>query len=122
MEFFRSPGCSEYINKLMGRHNVIGIAIALVQNEVIASKGFGKASLDPPRDFTPDTLICVGSSSKSLTAAAIAQLVDDDKKYPEVRYKATMNSLLPDDFVISGKDHADVTLEDLLSHRTGMPP
>lgn len=121
MEILTSTNFSVYVQKLIKRHHVVGLAIAVVQDGKVASKGFGKASLEPPRDFTPDTLIYVGSAAKSLTAATVGLLVADNEKYPKVQYKTHMASLLPDDFVM-GKDHADVTVEDVLCHRTGMPP
>ncbi|KAK5989319.1 D-aminopeptidase-like protein [Cladobotryum mycophilum] len=122
MELLHSSDFSNYVDKLVKRHHVTGLAVALVQDRRIASRGFGKASLHPPRDFTPDSLICVGSASKSLTAGVVAQLVGDNERYPEVQYGATMAGLLPGDFVMSGQDHENVTLEDVLSHQTGMPP
>lgn len=33
-----------------------------------------------------------------------------------------MSSLLPDDFEMPGENHSDVTVEDVLSHQTGMAP
>ncbi|RDA88382.1 hypothetical protein CP532_5554 [Ophiocordyceps camponoti-leonardi (nom. inval.)] len=123
MDLFRSPDFSTYVKKLIERHHVPGLAIAIVQDGKVASAAYGKASLDPPRDFTTDdTLFCVGSSAKSLTAASVAVLVEDNDKYPQVQYDATMSSLLPGDFVMPGKDHDDVTVEDVLCHRTGMGP
>lgn len=107
----------------MKQHHVPGLAIAIVQNETIASAGYGKASLDPSKPCTADTLFDIASASKSLTAASVGLLVHDDKKYPEVQYEATMSSLLPDDFVMSGEGYTGgVTVEDVLSHRTGMAP
>ncbi|RDA95328.1 hypothetical protein CP533_3429 [Ophiocordyceps camponoti-saundersi (nom. inval.)] len=122
MDLFRSPDFSAYVKKLIERHHVPGLAIAIVQNGKVASAAYGKASLDPPRDFRTDTLFCVGSSAKSLTAASVAVLVEDNDKYPQVQFDATMSSLLPGDFVMPGKDHDDVTVEDVLCHRTGMAP
>lgn len=49
---------------------------------------------------TPETLFHIASSAKSLTAAAVALLVDDNKKYLTVQYDAVMSALLADDFVL----------------------
>jgi CubicO group peptidase (beta-lactamase class C family) len=82
---------------------------------------YGKASLYPPTPCTADTLFDIASCSKSLTAASLGLLVNDDQEYPEVQFEATMSSLLPDDFVISGGGYTEgVTVEDILSHRSGM--
>ena len=120
MDLFRAPEFAAYVNQLLLQDHVPGLAIALLQGEEIESAGFGKASLDPPKDCTADTLFDIASASKSLTAACVALLVDDNNKYPLVQYEARMSNLLRDDFVMPGNDHADVTLEDILSHRTGM--
>ncbi|KAF4475747.1 hypothetical protein FAGAP_12670 [Fusarium agapanthi] len=67
------------------------------------------------------TLFDIASSSKSLTAAAIALLVEDSN-FPEVQYDSIMSELLPDDFVMSDELHTNtVTVDDLLGHHTGMP-
>lgn len=122
MEFFHSPKFSSHVDDLMEQYHVPGLAIALVQNDRIASAGFGKASLEPSSYCTADTLFDIASLAKSLTAASVALLVDDNKNHPEVQYTATMSSLLPDDFVMKDAGYTEgVTVEDVLSHRTGMP-
>lgn len=121
MDIFNSQKFRSHVEELMNEHHVPGLSIAIVQNESIASAGFGKASLNPSKPCTADTLFDIASASKSLTAAAVGLLVDDDEKYPEVQYEATMSSLLPEDFVISGEGYTEnVTVEDILSHRSGM--
>ncbi|KAH6894693.1 beta-lactamase/transpeptidase-like protein [Thelonectria olida] len=124
MDLFSSPDFSAHVNDLIRRHHVPGISIAVAQNDQVASAGYGSASLDSESETpcTADTLFDVGSSAKSLTAAAIALLVDDDQKYPHIHYDAVMSKLLPDDFVMSDAAYTDnVTLDDMLGHRTGMP-
>ncbi|KAK5999214.1 hypothetical protein PT974_01605 [Cladobotryum mycophilum] len=120
MELLRSPGFSAYTKRLMDKHHVPGLAIAIVHGDEIESAGFGQASLSPPLECNADTLFDIGSVAKSLTAASVALLVADDERYPQVQYETVMSSLLPDDFVMPGDDHSDVTVEDILSHRTGM--
>ena len=122
MDLLHSPTFPSRVEELLNQHHVPGIAIAVVQGETIASAGFGMASLDPPRKFTPDTLIDIASASKSLTAASVGLLVEDNK-YPDIKYEATMSSLLPEDFVMPGEGYTEgVTVEDILSHRSGMAP
>lgn len=122
MDLLHSPKFSSRVEELMEQYHVPGLAIAIVQNETIASAGYGKASLDPSKPCTPDTLFDTASVGKSLTGASVGLLVNDNEKYPEVQYEATMSSLLPDDFVMSGEGYTEgVTVEDILSHRTGLP-
>ncbi|RDA95892.1 hypothetical protein CP533_5220 [Ophiocordyceps camponoti-saundersi (nom. inval.)] len=121
MDVVRSPDFAAYVTRLMERFRVPGLAVAVAKGkEDVVSAGFGKASLDPDVDCTADTLFDMASASKSLTAASVALLIADDG-YPDVQWDAPMEKLLPDDFVMPGGDHSDVTVEDILSHRTGMP-
>ncbi|KAK8079300.1 hypothetical protein PG994_003107 [Apiospora phragmitis] len=106
----------------MRSHHVPGLSLAIVHKGKTASAGWGKASLDPPKPCTPDTLFDIASCSKSLAAASVALLIDDDENYPEVQWDAIMSELLPDDFVMAGVGYTEnVTVDDILSHRTGMP-
>jgi len=60
--------------------------------------------------------------SKSFTAAATALLIDDNEKYPDLQWTTPVSKLLPEDFVLVDPQYTDnVTVEDILSHRSGMP-
>lgn len=123
MDLFNSPDFGSHVENLLDKFHCPGVSIALVRNHDIVSAGYGLVHLHPPKPMTPDTLFDVASASKSLTAASVALLVDDDEKYPNVTYEATMSSLLPDDFVMSEESYTEqVTVDDVLSHRTGVAP
>ncbi|GFN12662.1 beta-lactamase/transpeptidase-like protein [Aspergillus tubingensis] len=122
MDLFHSAGFASYVTELMDQQHVPGLAIAIVHNDEIASAGYGHASLDPEIPCTADTLFDIASSAKSLTAAAVGLLVDDNDMFPDIQYDAVMSTLLPEDFVMSGEGYTEgVTVEDILSHRSGMP-
>ncbi len=121
MDLFKSPQFGSHVEALLDKFHCPGAAIAIVQNQTIASTGYGVFQLDPAMPMTADILFNVASTSKSLTAASVAILVEDDHKYPNITYEATMSSLLPDDFVMSEQIYTElITVEDILSHRTGM--
>lgn len=121
MNLFRSAAYQTHIESLMKQWNTPGLAVALVQDQEIVSQGFGKATLNPPKLCTSDTVFEIASSSKSLTASAVAILVRDDS-HKEVQWDAKMSDLLPDDFAMSNDSYTkDVTVEDILSHRSGLP-
>lgn len=107
----------------MLEHHVPGVSVAVTRgNEPAIARGFGYGSLEENEPCTPDTLFDIASSAKSLTAAAVALLVEDTENHAHLQYETPMSSLLPDDFVMSSAQHTkDVTVEDVLSHRTGMP-
>ncbi|KAI0839283.1 beta-lactamase family protein [Hypoxylon sp. FL0890] len=121
MEFFQSESFASQVRHLMAQYHVPGLSVAIVQDDEIASAGYGHASLEPSKPCTADTLFDIASCSKSLTAASVGLLVEDNERYPEVQYQATMSSLLPEDFVMPSQEYTDgVTVDDVLSHRTGM--
>ncbi len=122
MDLFQSENFGNHVNELLEKWHVPGAAIALVHDERTTSRAFGEASLDPPNPFTTDTLVDIASSSKSMTAAAVALLVADNEHYPQVQWDSKMSDLLPEDFVMSSSEYTNgVTVEDILSHRTGLP-
>jgi len=105
----------------MKTYHLPGLSISICQNDTIKSTGFGVSSLDSNKPATADTLYDIASSSKSLTAASVALLVEDNENYPEVQWKAPLHELLPEDFVMPTPELTQrVTVEDVLSHRTGM--
>lgn len=110
------------VTQLLSKHHVPGLAIAIVEKGEVTSRGFGHASLNPPIPFEADTLMDIASASKSITAASIALMVEDDENYPDVHWESIVSDLLPGDFVMPEESYTEsVTVEDILSHRTGMP-
>lgn len=86
-------------------------------------QGFGFAKL-PDVKATPETLWLGASTTKAFVGATLAQFIQN-KSYPALLDKGwatSISSLIPDDFVLAD-DWATkhVTLEDAISHRTGMP-
>ncbi|KAI1128189.1 beta-lactamase family protein [Nemania abortiva] len=122
MDYLHSPEFSPRVEELMKKYHVPGLAVAIIEGDRTFSAGCGLASIDPPKPCTADTIFDIASSSKSMTAASVALLVRDNDKYPDVQYDAIMSKLLPGDFVMPGQGYTEgVTVEDILSHRTGMP-
>lgn len=121
MDFFHTQKFQSRVETLMKRHHTPGLAIAIVQDDQIKSAGFGLATVDPPVPCTADTLFDIASCSKSLTAASVALLARDEA-HPNVQWDAPMSKMLPEDFVMSDPKHtAEVTLDDIIGHRSGMP-
>jgi CubicO group peptidase (beta-lactamase class C family) len=134
-----SEAFAKLVQDKMREMNIPGLSIAVVDGDEIHSKvtpslspqftvpqsdhhaqNFGHAQLDG-NPCTPTTLFDVASTSKSFTAAAVALLVEDPA-YPAVQWTTPVSQLLPDDFILSDPTYtAQVTVEDILSHRTGLP-
>ncbi|KAJ6037036.1 penicillin-binding protein [Penicillium herquei] len=107
------------VQKTLDRWHVPGMAIAIVDGDHTWAEGYGLASL-PSTPVTPSTLFYGGSTTKAFTAAMLAKLMEDPAT--KIRWDTPISQLLPEDFVLSDKCTGDqITVEDALSHRTGLP-
>lgn len=89
---------------------------------LIRIQGYGIATLNSSTPAEASTLYLVGSTTKAFVAAAMTLLVDDNTNYPFLGWTTPIADLLRDDFVLSDPYFTShVTIEDALSHRTGMP-
>lgn len=105
----------------MKQHHVPGLSIGVRRDNVTMTAGYGFASFTTLDPCTENTLFDIASSSKVITGVAVGLLVEDDENYPEIQWTAAMSSLLPGDFVMPDDRYTDlVTVEDILSHRSGM--
>lgn len=120
MDHFKSDQFATRVQNLMKQWHVPGLSIAISHNEQDGSRAFGFADLESRTAFQPDTLIDVASSSKSFTAASVANLIENEE-YPAIQWDAVMSKVLPG-FVMSERVYTDnVTIEDILCHRSGLP-
>lgn len=121
MDYLHSETFASRIKDLMQKHHVPGVSFAVVSKIGETSRSFGHASVKPEVPCTAETLFDIASASKSLTAAAVALLVEDDA-YPHVKWDTPVAKILPHDFVLSDDRYTnEVTVEDILSHRSGFP-
>jgi CubicO group peptidase (beta-lactamase class C family) len=96
---------------------VPGAALAIVKNDsVIFLKGFGVAEVGERKPVTPDTVFAIGSCSKSFTSCALGMLVDENK----VNWDEPVRLHVPFFRLADPLADANVTLRDLLCHRTGV--
>ncbi|MBC8076052.1 MAG: beta-lactamase family protein [Chloroflexales bacterium] len=107
------------IQRAIQAQRYVGMAVAIIQGaEVTYARGFGVASVeDASPQVTPDTLFCIGSISKTLTATLVMRLVEQgrlDLDTPIVNY-------LPGFQFSDPALGARITLRHVLSHTTGLP-
>jgi CubicO group peptidase (beta-lactamase class C family) len=82
-----------YVAEHMRRAGVPGAAVVIVQNgRTIYAKGFGVRELGKQDPVTPDTLMMIGSTGKSMTTMMIAALVDEGK----ITWETPVASIYPD--------------------------
>ncbi|MFD2513823.1 serine hydrolase [Pontibacter locisalis] len=105
-----------YYQKALQEWDVPGMAIAIVKNDsVVFAKGYGVLSNKTGGKVDANTLFGIASNSKAYTAAALATLVDAGKiKWTDKVTKYVPYLQLYDPYVT-----ANLTIEDLLSHRVG---
>ncbi|KAK3657605.1 hypothetical protein LTR56_002380 [Elasticomyces elasticus] len=110
-----------FVDRVLKQLYVPGFSIAVVDGGKVHSKGYGHATL-PDNEATADTQYFTGSTTKAFTAAAAALLVEDDEAHPDVQWNSPINAFIREDFVLEDEYlTSHTTVEDALSHRTGLP-
>ena len=107
----------DYLKATLKDWEFPGLAIAVVKDgKVVVARGYGVRELGKPELVNEDTIFDVASLTKSFTAAATASLVDEKKMSWDDPVRRHIPSLeFPDPYLT-----ANVTIRDLLSHRTGL--
>ncbi len=98
---------------------IVGLAVAVVRNgEVESIRTFGVRSLEGGEPVDEDTVFRLASLSKGIAGSAIGQMVREQSvslSMPVRTFSTTLR--LKSDAALD-----QLTLEDILSHRTGLPP
>ena len=111
------PGWDAYVTKALATWKVPGTAIAIVRNDsVIYAKGYGVRRVGGAEPVDERTVFAIGSSSKAFTSAAVAMLVDEKK----VSLDARASQYLPGFQLADPYVSRELTVRDLLSHRSGL--
>lgn len=114
---FDSKAIDAEVEKAREYFEVPGVAVAIVKDDkVVYLKGFGTRSVGG-KEVTPDTLFPIASCTKAFTATAIAALVSEGK----MAWDDPVRKHLPWFRLDDATADRDVTIRDLLSHRTGLP-
>ncbi|OAR02021.1 hypothetical protein LLEC1_01619 [Akanthomyces lecanii] len=132
----------EYVQQLLDEWKVAGLAIGVVDSKesytkvskdacdgrslvgeatLTLFKAYGYSQL-PNMRATTDTLWYVGSTTKAQVAATLAQLIDNQTHVALSQgWQTPISSIIRDDFVVGDEwATAHLTLEDAVSHRTGV--
>ena len=110
-------GFDDYVNKALREWEVPGLAIAIIKDDrIVLAKGYGVRKLGDPTPVNERTLFAIGSSSKAFTAAAIAMLVDEGK----LKWDDPVTKYLPGFELYDPYVTRELTVRDLLSHRSGL--
>lgn len=106
-----------YAEKAGRDWKVPGFSLAIVKDDkVVFAKGYGVRELGKPEPVDADTLFAVASNTKAFTAAALATLVDEGR----LKWDDPVTKYLPWFQLYDPYVTREVTVRDLLSHRSGL--
>lgn len=112
----RLDGLDAYVNRALDTWRVPGLALAVVRgNRIVYEKGYGVREIGRPERVDEHTTFAVASNSKALTAASLGILVDQGK----LTWDSRVTPLLPGYRLYDDFASRELTVRDLLSHRTG---
>ena len=106
------------LTTVLEKSKAAGFAIAIVKgNEIIYTKGFGYSDLEKKTPVTPNTVFAIGSTTKAFTASLIGILEDKGK----LDLDESPRTYIPELQFFNSEMDAQITVKDLMTHRTGMP-
>ncbi|HTU16501.1 MAG TPA: serine hydrolase [Gemmataceae bacterium] len=116
-ESFNADDADKLVRRALESWRVPGVAVAIVRGDkVIYLRGHGFSSIKGGFKVTPNTLFPIASCTKSFTTTAMALLVDEGKmSWDDPPRKYVPYFHLSDPLV-----DREVTLRDLVTHRTGL--
>lgn len=105
-------------NDTLQEWDIPGMAVAIVhKGKDVAVTGYGVQQRGGSNQVNEETLFQIASLSKAFTAATIGTLVDQGK----LQWERPIKGYLPEFQLKDPVATEEMTLRDLLSHRTGLP-
>jgi CubicO group peptidase (beta-lactamase class C family) len=110
-------GFDQTIEKILKDWNVPGCGIGIVvKDKLVFARGYGYRDLEKKLPVTPNTLFQIASNTKLFTATAVGFLVEEGK----LDWDKPIKNYVPQIQFYSDELNANVTIRDMLSHRTGI--
>lgn len=110
-------GLDTYVERAVDEWGIAGLAIAVVQGDsVVFAEGYGVRDVRSGEPVDEHTLFAIGSNTKLFTAVTAGMLVDEGKLAwddPAIRH-------LPGFQLFDPYVTREITIRDLLSHRSGL--
>ena len=115
--FAQPADLDSWVNRTLKEFEVPGIAVGIVKDgKVVTAKGYGVRKLGDLGRVDEHTVFGIASNTKAFTAAALGILVDEGK----VNWDDAVQKHLPGFSLYDPLVTRDITLRDLLCHRTGL--
>ncbi|MBC7868269.1 MAG: serine hydrolase [Gloeobacteraceae cyanobacterium ES-bin-316] len=113
----RFAGLDTAFARILKDWKAAGFAVAVVEkNKVVYAKGFGFKDWEAKLPVTENTQFAIGSCTKAFTASLIGLLAKDGK----VDVDKPVKNYLPALNFFNNEMNNNVTLRDMMSHRTGV--
>ena len=110
-------GFDKTVEKILKDWNVPGCGVGIViKGKLVFARGYGYRDLEKKLPVTPNTLFQIASNTKLFTATAIGFLVDEGK----LDWDTPIKKYVPQITFYNDELNANVTIRDMLSHRTGI--
>jgi CubicO group peptidase (beta-lactamase class C family) len=107
----------EYVEQSRQKFQVPGCAVAIVhKGEVVFTKGYGHLSVKGEKPVNAQSLFGIMSTTKAMTAAAMALLVDEGK----LAWDDQVIDYLPDFRLQDAYVTRDLRIRDLFTHNAGL--
>jgi CubicO group peptidase (beta-lactamase class C family) len=109
------------VETFLGSHDVAGLAVAVVRDEEVLSRGFGVRDVGSGAPVTPETMFHLASVSKPFVATAIVSSATARRAgEPVLDLDAPITNWVPE-FTLADSRAAEVTARLLLTHSSGLP-
>ncbi|KAH9484585.1 Protein flp [Psilocybe cubensis] len=126
-----SSDTDQYVESLISKWNSSGLSVAVVQRDETSTTGwnfdfggYGMAKADGS-PVTPDSLFAIASNSKLFLAFSVGLLISNktltEERGQELKWSTKIRDLIPEWGLMDDDMDRGVSLQDMLSHRTGMP-
>lgn len=109
----------QFVDSIRKAYNIPEISYAVIDNKsTLEIAALGKHSIDLADTATLKDRFHIGSNTKAMTAFIIAKYVEKGK----LNWTTKFFNVFPEWIENSKPEYANITLQDLLSHRAGIQP
>jgi CubicO group peptidase (beta-lactamase class C family) len=109
------------VEGFVSSHDVAGLAVGVVRDEEVVSRGFGVRDVGTGTPVTPETMFHLASVSKPFVATAIVSVATArGAGEPVLDLDAPITDWVPEFTLADGRE-GEVTARRLLSHSSGLP-
>ncbi|MGH7458496.1 MAG: serine hydrolase [Longimicrobiaceae bacterium] len=110
-------GLDAYIERAVSDWGIAGLSVAVVAGDsVVFAEGYGVREVGRPEPVDENTLFAIGSNTKLFTAVAAGMMVDEGT----MQWSDAATEHLPAFQLYDPYVSREITVRDLLSHRSGL--